>query len=105
MITFWTVFCLGGFFNLKISFETYKKLSSITTAPFDQLNLSEEAAYWMSVVEMNEHQKNRFTRRIVKTLFNTITDKKIAIFGFAFKKVRALFVLTIIVTKMVSPAV
>merc|ERR1719259_468368 len=52
----------------------------------EQLNLSEEAAYWMSVVEMNDHQKNRFTRRIVKTLFNTITDKKIAIFGFAFKK-------------------
>ena len=79
-----------GFF--KTSKKYIVKLVSIPE-PFDQLNLSEEAAYWMSVVEMNDHQKNRFTRRIVKTLFNTITDKKIAIFGFAFKKVRALFVL------------
>ena len=28
----------------------------------------------------------RFSQRIVECLFNTITDKKIAIFGFAFKK-------------------
>ena len=47
----------------------------------------EEAAYWMSVVDINDHQRTRFARKIVKTLFNTITDKKIAIFGFAFKKV------------------
>ena len=53
----------------------------------ENLNLTEEAAYWMSVVEMNDHQRTRFTQRIVKTLFNTITDKKIAVFGFAFKKV------------------
>jgi len=52
----------------------------------ENLNLTEEAAYWMSVVDMNDHQRTRFTRRIVKTLFNTITDKKIAVFGFAFKK-------------------
>ena len=29
----------------------------------------------------------RFARKIVETLFNTITDKKIAMLGFAFKKV------------------
>ena len=28
----------------------------------------------------------RFSQRIVECLFNTITDKKIAVFGFAFKK-------------------
>jgi hypothetical protein len=39
---------------------------------------------------MNDHQKSRFARKIVETLFNTITDKKIAMFGFAFKKVRKL---------------
>ena len=47
----------------------------------------ETASYWKSVIEMNDHQKTRFARKIVDTLFNTITDKKIAIFGFAFKKV------------------
>lgn len=35
---------------------------------------------------MNEYQKSRFAARIVERLFNTITDKHIAIFGFAFKK-------------------
>ena len=47
----------------------------------------ETARYWKSVIEMNDHQKSRFARKVVDTLFNTITDKKIAIFGFAFKKV------------------
>merc|ERR1711918_311339 len=35
---------------------------------------------------MNDYQKKRFTRNIVSNLFNTVTGKKIAIFGFAFKK-------------------
>lgn len=35
---------------------------------------------------MNEYQKRRFTNRIISCLFNTLTGKKIAIFGFAFKK-------------------
>jgi UDPglucose 6-dehydrogenase len=35
---------------------------------------------------MNDYQKSRFVRRIVRTLFNTVSDKKIAIWGFAFKK-------------------
>jgi UDPglucose 6-dehydrogenase len=51
-----------------------------------QLNLPEVAAYWKQVVDMNEYQKNRFVRRIISTLFNTITNKKIAVLGFAFKK-------------------
>jgi UDPglucose 6-dehydrogenase len=35
---------------------------------------------------MNDYQKTRFAKRVVKCLFNTVTDKKIAILGFAFKK-------------------
>ena len=35
---------------------------------------------------MNDHQKNRFSSNIVKTLYNTIADKKIAFLGWAFKK-------------------
>ena len=35
---------------------------------------------------MNEYQKSRFAARVVKRLFNTITNKKIAVLGFAFKK-------------------
>ena len=48
--------------------------------------LPEVAAYWESVVTMNDYQKRRFSQRIVSTLFNTVSEKKIAIFGFAFKK-------------------
>lgn len=48
--------------------------------------LPEVAAYWEQVVIMNEYQKGRFTQRIVKALYNTVSGKRLAIFGFAFKK-------------------
>lgn len=35
---------------------------------------------------MNEFQKRRFVNRLIAALFNTVTNKKIALFGFAFKK-------------------
>lgn len=44
------------------------------------------AAYWQQVIDMNEYQKQRFSQRIVQAMFNTITDKRITILGFAFKK-------------------
>jgi len=50
------------------------------------LNLPEVAEYWSQVVSFNNFQRLRFSQRIVECLFNTITDKKIAILGFAFKK-------------------
>jgi UDPglucose 6-dehydrogenase len=52
----------------------------------EQFGLHEVAAYWQQVVDMNEHQKSSFTTRIIHTMFNTVTQKKIAVFGFAFKK-------------------
>jgi len=48
--------------------------------------LHEVAAYWQQVVDMNEHQKATFSGKIISSLFNTVTGKKIAVFGFAFKK-------------------
>jgi UDPglucose 6-dehydrogenase len=48
--------------------------------------LPEVAAYWESVVKMNDWQKQRFSRQIVSTLFNTVSGKRVAILGFAFKK-------------------
>lgn len=41
----------------------------------ESLHLPEVAAYWRQVVEMNEYQKRRFSKRVVDTLFNTITGK------------------------------
>lgn len=52
----------------------------------ESLHLPEVAAYWKQVVDMNEYQKRRFTNRIIQQLFNTLTNKRIALFGFAFKK-------------------
>lgn len=80
------------------------------------LNLPEVAAYWQQVIDMNEYQKIRFSQKvglncmelklakhtndsfgfsflffsslvqIIECLFNTVSDKRITIFGFAFKK-------------------
>ena len=52
----------------------------------EHFGLPDVAAYWYSVIEMNDFQKHRFARRVVSTLFNTVSDKKIAVLGFAFKK-------------------
>jgi len=52
----------------------------------ESFGLPEVAAYWNAVVAMNDWQKSRFATRIVKTLFNTVAGKRIAIWGFAFKK-------------------
>lgn len=52
----------------------------------ESLHLPEVADYWRQVITLNEFQKARFAKRIVETMFNTITNKKIAILGFAFKK-------------------
>jgi UDPglucose 6-dehydrogenase len=48
--------------------------------------LDEVADYWEQVIIMNDHQKKRFAANIVKTLYNTVSDKKIAFLGWAFKK-------------------
>lgn len=48
--------------------------------------LPEVANYWKQVIKINDYQKNRFVNRIVSSMFNTVSGKKIAIFGFAFKK-------------------
>merc|ERR1719300_1839425 len=50
------------------------------------LNLPEVADYWSQVISLNNYQRDRFARRIVEGLFNTVTGKQIAVFGFSFKK-------------------
>ena len=47
--------------------------------------LTEVADYWKSVIKINEYQQERFVTNIIKAMFNTVVDKKIALFGFAFK--------------------
>lgn len=50
------------------------------------LGLEEVAHYWEQVVKMNDYQKVRFADQIISTLYNTVSGKKIAFLGWAFKK-------------------
>ena len=52
----------------------------------EHFGLPEVAAYWEQVVLMNDHQKRRFCQRMIRAMFHTVSDKTIAIWGFAFKK-------------------
>jgi len=52
----------------------------------EHFGLPEVAAYWESVVRMNDWQKHRFAAKIVRALYNSAADKTVAILGFAFKK-------------------
>ena len=47
--------------------------------------LNEVADYWESVVKINDYQKGRFVFNMLTAMFNTLAEKKICLFGFAFK--------------------
>ncbi|HUH65848.1 MAG TPA: nucleotide sugar dehydrogenase [Syntrophales bacterium] len=47
--------------------------------------LQDVADYWESVVRINQFQQERFILNMLTTMFNTLADKKICLFGFAFK--------------------
>lgn len=48
--------------------------------------LTEVADYWEQVIQMNDHHERRFVQKIVSTLYNTVSGKKIAFLDWAFKK-------------------
>ena len=48
--------------------------------------LPEVAEYWKWVVRMNDYQKERFARRVIHDMFDTVAGKHLAMFGYAFKK-------------------
>lgn len=48
--------------------------------------LNEVADYWEQVIILNDHQKRRFSDNLISTLYNTVSGKKIAMLGWAFKK-------------------
>ena len=51
----------------------------------ETFGLHTAAEYWMGVIKMNDHQQERIVSRLFRAMFNTLANKKIAIFGFAFK--------------------
>ncbi len=52
----------------------------------EHFGLPEVAEYWEQVIRINNWQKQRFVQRIIRTLFNTVAGKRIAVLGFSFKK-------------------
>ena len=51
----------------------------------ESFGLHTAAEYWSGVIKMNDHQQERIVSRLFKAMFNTLANKKIALFGFAFK--------------------
>jgi UDPglucose 6-dehydrogenase len=47
--------------------------------------LEDVAAYWESVVQLNAWQQHRIAHLVVSRLFGTVTGKRLAVLGFAFK--------------------
>jgi UDPglucose 6-dehydrogenase len=47
--------------------------------------LNEVAQYWQSVIDINEYQKAHFVMTMLNAMFNTLSGKRICLFGFAFK--------------------
>jgi UDPglucose 6-dehydrogenase len=47
--------------------------------------LEEVARYWEQVVSLNTWQQQRIARLVVRNLFGTVTGKRLAVLGFAFK--------------------
>ena len=51
----------------------------------ESFGLLTAAEYWTGVIKMNDHQQERIVSRLFSEMFNTLANKKIAMFGFAFK--------------------
>ena len=64
-----------------------KKAHDASSLCSESVGLQRVADYWHNVIQMNDYQKNRFVHRVISGMFNTVSGKKIAILGFAFKKV------------------
>ena len=58
-------------------------LNLVYLSEYYQLN--EVASFWEQVVSLNDYQMERYVKRILQVMFNTLVDKKLAVFGFAFK--------------------
>ena len=52
----------------------------------DSLGLDEVSEYWEQVLKINEFQRSRFVRRVVRCMNYTLVGKKLAVLGYAFKK-------------------
>ncbi len=50
------------------------------------LGLDKVSEYWNQVIILNNHQRERFAKKILTSLYNTVAEKKICFLGWSFKK-------------------
>ncbi|KAH6849615.1 UDP-glucose/GDP-mannose dehydrogenase family, NAD binding domain-containing protein [Chaetomium sp. MPI-CAGE-AT-0009] len=50
-----------------------------------ELHLDVVAEYWLAILKINQDQRQRFARNVVRELNGSLRGKKIAVLGFAFK--------------------
>ncbi|KAK3939332.1 putative UDP-glucose 6-dehydrogenase [Diplogelasinospora grovesii] len=50
-----------------------------------ELRLDAVAEYWLGILRINEYQRQRYARNVVRELNGSLRGKKIAVLGFAFK--------------------
>ncbi|HVO67558.1 MAG TPA: nucleotide sugar dehydrogenase [Syntrophales bacterium] len=77
----------GKFLNASVGFggSCFKKDILNLVYLCRHYGLNEVADYWESVVKINQYQQERFILNMLTAMFNTLADKKICLFGFAFK--------------------
>ncbi len=77
----------GKFLNASVGFggSCFKKDILNLVYICESYGLHEVAAYWESVVKINEYQERRFVQNMIRVLFHSLAGKRIALFGFAFK--------------------
>lgn len=52
----------------------------------EYFKLHEVAEYFYQVIKINNYTRERFATKIVHKMFDTLSNKKLAVFGFAFKQ-------------------
>ncbi|ETI24266.1 hypothetical protein G647_03635 [Cladophialophora carrionii CBS 160.54] len=62
-----------------------KDIASLTYLA-ESLGLEEVAHYWSQVNSINVTQRNRFARKVLRRFDENLSDKKVTLMGFAFKK-------------------
>jgi len=77
----------SNFLNASIGFggSCFKKDILNLVYICEYYSLYEVAQYWENVIKINEYQQTRFVKNMVNAMFNTLANKRITLFGFAFK--------------------
>lgn len=77
-----------GFLKASVGFggSCFKKDILSLVYLCEKFGLPQVGEYWNQIIVLNQIRTQSFVNEIVSSMFGTVTGKKIAVFGFAFKK-------------------